>query len=114
MVRENETTIVTGDLMAKARAGDGAYLLGANGISHGTGLYVLGLTGDRISAMTRFDNAMLPWFGLPRSLPSRYHPAAHGLACPVRKVVRGGSATACASRRQHDGGARGPHSPTGR
>ncbi|HWC79106.1 MAG TPA: RNA polymerase subunit sigma-70 [Pseudonocardiaceae bacterium] len=49
----------------------GAYLRGANGISHGTGIYVLALAGDHISAMTRFDNAVLPWFGLPRSLPSR-------------------------------------------
>ena len=23
----------------------------------------------RISAMTRFDNTVLPWFGMPRSLP---------------------------------------------
>jgi RNA polymerase sigma-70 factor (ECF subfamily) len=37
----------------------------------GIGLYVLTLTGDRICAMTRFDNSVLPWFGLPRSLPSR-------------------------------------------
>ncbi len=49
----------------------GAYLRTPDGISHGTGLYVLTLTGDRISAMTRFDNSVLPWFGLPRSLPSR-------------------------------------------
>jgi RNA polymerase sigma-70 factor (ECF subfamily) len=49
----------------------GAYLRGADGISHGTGLYVLALTGDRVSAMTRFENSVLPWFGLPRSLPSR-------------------------------------------
>jgi ketosteroid isomerase-like protein len=49
----------------------GAYLRDANGISHGVGLYVLTLTGDRICAMTRFDNGVLPWFGLPRSLPSR-------------------------------------------
>ena len=49
----------------------GAYLRASNGISHGTGLYVLTLTGDRICAMTRFDNSVLPWFGLPRSLPSR-------------------------------------------
>jgi RNA polymerase sigma-70 factor (ECF subfamily) len=49
----------------------GAYLRAPNGISHGTGLYVLTLTGDRICAMTRFDNSVLPWFGLPRSLPSR-------------------------------------------
>jgi RNA polymerase sigma-70 factor (TIGR02960 family) len=49
----------------------GAYLRGPGGISHGTGLYVLTLTGNRICAMTRFDNSVLPWFGLPRSLPSR-------------------------------------------
>jgi hypothetical protein len=49
----------------------GAYLRGPNGISHGTGVYVLTLTGDRICALTRFDNSVLPWFGLPRSLPSR-------------------------------------------
>ncbi len=49
----------------------GAYLRAATGVRHGTGLYVLTLTGDRICAMTRFDNSVLPWFGLPRSLPSR-------------------------------------------
>jgi RNA polymerase sigma-70 factor (ECF subfamily) len=48
----------------------GAYLRGPNGISHAVGLYVLTLTGDRIGAMTRFENRVLPWFGLPRSLPS--------------------------------------------
>ena len=49
----------------------GAYLSAQAGIRHGTGLYVLTLTGDRICAMTRFDTSVLPWFGLPRSLPSR-------------------------------------------
>jgi len=49
----------------------GAYLRAPTGISHGTGLFVLTLTGDRICAMTRFDNSVLPWFGLPRSIPSR-------------------------------------------
>jgi RNA polymerase sigma-70 factor (TIGR02960 family) len=49
----------------------GAYLRSPSGIRHGIGLYVLTLTGDRICAMTRFDNSVLPWFGLPRSLPSR-------------------------------------------
>ena len=49
----------------------GAYLRAPNGISHGMGLYVLTLTGDRICAMTRFEKAVLPWFGLPRSLPTR-------------------------------------------
>jgi hypothetical protein len=49
----------------------GAYLRTPTGISRGTGLYVLTLAGDQICAMTRFDNSVLPWFGLPRSLPSR-------------------------------------------
>jgi RNA polymerase sigma-70 factor (TIGR02960 family) len=49
----------------------GAYLRAPNGIRHGVGLLVLTLSGDRICAMTRFDNSVLPWFGLPRSLPSR-------------------------------------------
>jgi hypothetical protein len=49
----------------------GAYLRSPAGISHGTGLIVLALAGDRICAMTRFENSVLPWFGLPRSLPSR-------------------------------------------
>ncbi len=49
----------------------GAYLRAPDGIRHGVGLYVLTLTGDRICAMTRFENSVLPWFGLPRSLPSR-------------------------------------------
>jgi RNA polymerase sigma-70 factor (ECF subfamily) len=56
---------------ANAQPAFGAYLRAATGIRHGTGLYVLTLTGDRICAMTRFDNSVLPWFGLPRSLPSR-------------------------------------------
>jgi len=49
----------------------GAYLRTSTGIRHGTGLLVLTLTGDRICSVTRFDNSVLPWFGLPRSLPSR-------------------------------------------
>src|SRR5499433_1605939 len=49
----------------------GAYLRAPTGIRHGVGLYVLTLAGDRICAMTRFENSVLPWFGLPRSLPRR-------------------------------------------
>jgi RNA polymerase sigma-70 factor (TIGR02960 family) len=48
----------------------GAYLRASTGIRHGAGLFVLTLTGNRICAFTRFDNSVLPWFGLPRSLPS--------------------------------------------
>jgi RNA polymerase sigma-70 factor (TIGR02960 family) len=49
----------------------GAYVRAPTGLRHGTGLFVLALAGDRICALTRFDNAVLPWFGLPRSLPGR-------------------------------------------
>lgn len=49
----------------------GAYLRATAGIRHGVGLIVLTLTGDRICAMIRFESRVLPWFGLPRSLPSR-------------------------------------------
>jgi RNA polymerase sigma-70 factor (ECF subfamily) len=49
----------------------GAYLRAPTGIRHGTGLIVLTLAGDRIRAMTRFENSVFPWFGLPRSLPGR-------------------------------------------
>lgn len=49
----------------------GAYVRTPSGVSHATGLYVLTLAGDGICALTRFENSVLPWFGLPRSLPSR-------------------------------------------
>jgi RNA polymerase sigma-70 factor (ECF subfamily) len=49
----------------------GAYLRSSTGIRHGAGLLVLTLSGDRICAVTRFETSLLPWFGLPRSLPSR-------------------------------------------
>jgi hypothetical protein len=47
----------------------GAYLRAPNNVRLGVGLHVLSLSGDRICAMTRFENSVLPWFGLPRSLP---------------------------------------------
>jgi RNA polymerase sigma-70 factor (TIGR02960 family) len=40
-----------------------------SGIRHGTGLVVLTLTGNQISAITRFETGVLRQFGLPRSLP---------------------------------------------
>jgi hypothetical protein len=49
----------------------GAYLRGPDGTRHATGFYVLTLAGGRICGMTRFEAGVLPWFGLPRSLPSR-------------------------------------------
>jgi RNA polymerase sigma-70 factor (TIGR02960 family) len=47
----------------------GLYVYAPDGVCHGTGLVVLTLAGDRVCAMTRFENSVLPWFGLPRSLP---------------------------------------------
>ena len=49
----------------------GAYLRAPTGVSDGVGLIALSIAGDRIHAMTRFEHSVLPWFGLPGSLPSR-------------------------------------------
>jgi RNA polymerase sigma-70 factor (TIGR02960 family) len=38
-------------------------------IAHANGMFVATLAGDRISAITRFDNSVLARFGLPRILP---------------------------------------------
>jgi RNA polymerase sigma-70 factor (TIGR02960 family) len=46
----------------------GMYLL-SSGSYHANGLVVITLTDRRISAITRFDNGVLPRFGLPRTLP---------------------------------------------
>lgn len=46
----------------------GLYLRSATGIHHGTGLLAITLRGDRISRITRFENTLLPWFGLPQSV----------------------------------------------
>jgi RNA polymerase sigma-70 factor (ECF subfamily) len=49
----------------------GSYARGPDGIRHATGVFVLTLAGDKISAMARFESSVLPGFGLPRSLPPR-------------------------------------------
>jgi RNA polymerase sigma-70 factor (ECF subfamily) len=49
----------------------GAYLRTTTGMRHGVGLYVITLAGNGIGAMIRFENTVLPWFGLPRSLDIR-------------------------------------------
>jgi hypothetical protein len=47
----------------------GVYLLDTSAdVFHCNGLLVLTLAGDRICALTRFDNSVFPWFGLPRTL----------------------------------------------
>jgi len=47
----------------------GAYVRGADGVSRAAGLFVMTLSGDRISSMVRFDTSVLPRFGLPAALP---------------------------------------------
>ena len=49
----------------------GAYLRGPAGTRHAAGFYVLTLAGRRIGGITRLEASVLPWFGLPRSLPAR-------------------------------------------
>jgi RNA polymerase sigma-70 factor (TIGR02960 family) len=49
----------------------GVYLRGPAGVSHGSGLIIVALAGDRICAMTRFESSLFPRFGLPPSMPSR-------------------------------------------
>jgi RNA polymerase sigma-70 factor (ECF subfamily) len=61
------------DLMptrANGQPAFGAYLHAPTGVRHGVGLYVIALSGNRISALTRFENSTLSRFGLPRSLPT--------------------------------------------
>ena len=41
----------------------------ATGVFHANGMLVVTLAGDRIRAMTRFDNSVITRFGLPRRLP---------------------------------------------
>ncbi|MEJ3651414.1 sigma-70 family RNA polymerase sigma factor [Actinomycetes bacterium KLBMP 9759] len=63
----------------------GAYLRTPSGVGRGAGLYVLTLSGDRISAMTRFEKDVLPSFGLPLSRGKHLaHPvgSSHS-ACPL-------------------------------
>jgi RNA polymerase sigma-70 factor (ECF subfamily) len=46
----------------------GTYLQLPNGQRRGTGMLVLGLSGDRVCAVTRFEAGLMPRFGLPAQL----------------------------------------------
>ncbi|ADP82344.1 sigma-70 family RNA polymerase sigma factor [Pseudofrankia inefficax] len=48
----------------------GSYVHGADGQRHATGLFAVTVTDGHISAMTRFENTVLGWFGLPLTLPA--------------------------------------------
>jgi RNA polymerase sigma-70 factor (ECF subfamily) len=43
----------------------------ASGRFHATGVWVLTVTGDRITELTRFETSVLPLFGMPRTLAGR-------------------------------------------
>jgi len=47
----------------------GIYRRDGDGMGHANGMIVLTVRADGVSAMTRFDNTVLPWFGLPGSTP---------------------------------------------
>jgi RNA polymerase sigma-70 factor (ECF subfamily) len=49
----------------------GAYVNVPSGAWSATGLITITITGDQISATSRFESSVLPWFGLPLSLPGR-------------------------------------------
>jgi RNA polymerase sigma-70 factor (ECF subfamily) len=66
ILRDRSFTLVP--TRANGQPAFGTYLLGADGARRGTGLMVVTLEGDRVSALTRFEAAVLPWFGLPRVL----------------------------------------------
>lgn len=61
------------DLVPTTRANGqpafGVYVCSPGGMRHSVRLLVLGLSGERICAITGFDRSVLASFGLPRSLP---------------------------------------------
>ena len=48
----------------------GIYRHTDDGTAQANGMIVLTMREDGVSAMTRFDNSVLPWFGLPGSMPT--------------------------------------------
>jgi RNA polymerase sigma-70 factor (TIGR02960 family) len=72
---------------ANAQPALGAYVRGPQGTSHGAGVFVITVDGNQIAAMTRFENTVMPWFGLPRSLPSRSTSPLDLSAVPVVKAT---------------------------
>lgn len=57
-------------IRANGQPAFGAYLLGPDGLRHAAGLFALELRDGRIGALMRFESTVLPWFGLPRTLPA--------------------------------------------
>jgi len=58
------------DTRANGQPAFGVYVRDpATGVFHANGMLVVTLAGDRIRAMTSFDNSVIAKFGLPRRLP---------------------------------------------
>jgi RNA polymerase sigma-70 factor (ECF subfamily) len=55
----------------------GSYAQAPDGHWQATGLVTIALSGDRICATSRFETVVLPWFGLPRTMPPA---AVHSVA----------------------------------
>ncbi|WP_203906467.1 sigma-70 family RNA polymerase sigma factor [Rhizocola hellebori] len=49
----------------------GTYLRGATGLRHATGLITVTVRGERVCALSRFEDSVLSYFGLPRTLSPR-------------------------------------------
>jgi len=49
----------------------GSYVRLPDGSTRASGFLVLGISDGRINSMVRFDNNVLPWFGLPPTFPGR-------------------------------------------
>jgi RNA polymerase sigma-70 factor (TIGR02960 family) len=65
--RRNRTVVTR----ANGQPAFGLYVRDPGGrVFHAMGLLVVTFAGDEVSAITRFDNSVLPHFGLPRRLPA--------------------------------------------
>ena len=59
-------------IRANGQPGFGVYLQDqASDVAHIFGLFIITLAGEKVSAITRFDNSVIASFGLPRTLPNR-------------------------------------------
>jgi RNA polymerase sigma-70 factor (ECF subfamily) len=69
VVFRNGRTIQLIATRANGQPAFGAYVRDqTGGPNHALGLFTVTITGDRISAITRFDTVLMPYFGLPRVL----------------------------------------------
>ncbi len=80
-----------------------------NGVARAFGLLVLTLAGDRVSVITRFDNAALSQFGLPRTLGAAFQAlSADGGEC-LDRFEEAAEACGGGEHRRGDGLLAGPH-----